>query len=319
MRRAFLVLALAACGGPAKTVVPPPLVPPPPRPAVRLQVTIVDATIDGRKPDGTPWDDDSAPPPPALRGALAAYLAGHPELEGTTYLLGEPVDVPGVLASAKKSSAPDPLVFVELGKQAFRTTLAPGQFHPTWRFPFLVSASPDAADLLRITVVDWDGPAQFDVVGEKLMPVKDLFTGPVIEVGRFGSVARLVLEVAPAPEASGHHRAAVAGRDGWTDAGVSLVAGQEITIRAAGEVCSKPGDRSYCAGPEGQPRTSDASLPGFEPRNHAGLVAAVGDTRFFVGRELRFVAPSSGPLLLRVNDADTGNNSGELEVDVEVR
>src|SRR5262249_49702710 len=117
----------------------------------------------------------------------------------------------------------------------------------------------------------------------------------------------------------GGRRRAVAARAGWPEAGVMVVAGEEVVLRAVGEVCTKGTDRSRCAGPEGQPRTAETSLPGFEARGHGALDGGIGDTRFFVGRDRRFVAPSSGPLLLGVNDSDLGNNSGELEVEVEVR
>jgi hypothetical protein len=152
-----------------------------------------------------------------------------------------------------------------------------------------------------------------------LVPVRDLFANPTLEVGRFGSVAKLLLQAAPAPELATRKRVALSARDGWTPTGVLIVAGQDVILRAAGEVCTKGADRSRCAGPEGQPRTADTSLPGFEARGHGGLVGGIGDTRFFVGRDRRFVAPSSGPLLLGVNDSDLGNNSGDFEVEIEVR
>ncbi len=329
MKKLLLVTFAAACGGAATPPVAPVVGPPaetvPPAPVVaaplRLQLTIVSASVDGKKPDGSAWDDDGTPPPPpAVRGSLASYLAAHPELEGASHLIGEPVDVPGLLRSARASSAPDPMVYVEIDGRVFRTTLAPGQFQPVWRFPLVVTASPDSGQVARITVVDWDGPAQADIIGDKIVPLRTLAAEPVIELGRFGNVERLVLEVAPAPASLGsRRRAAVAGRDGWIDSGVTLVAGQEVSVRAAGEVCSKPADRTRCAGPEGQPRPGDGNLPGLEARGHAALVGAVGDTRFFLGREIRFVAPSSGPLLVGVNDNDPMNNSGELELLIEAR
>lgn len=319
--RKILCLLLAACGG-AATVVPPtpPPKPPEPRPPARIQITILSGSIDGKKPDGSAWDDETTVPvPPQTGGILAAYLAAHPELEGTSHLIGEPVDVPGVLAAARRSSAPDPMVYLEVAGKTFRSTLAPGQFQPVWRFPLVVEVSPDSTDVARITVVDWDGPGQFDIIGEKVLPAKELFARPVLELGRFGNVAELVLEVSPSPPPPQKRRVAVAARDGWSPTGIAIAAGQEVTIRAAGEVCTKGADRSRCSGPEGQPRVAETNLPGFEARGHGGLVGGLGDTRFFIGRDARFVAPSSGLLLLDVNDADASNNRGELEVEVEVK
>jgi hypothetical protein len=323
---AAIAAATWACGGaapPAPTVPPvvtppPPVVAPPPTLAPEvLRVTVLSASIDGKKPDGSPWDEENAAlAPPAVRGSLAAFLASHRELEGTTHLIGEPVDVPGTLAAARKSSAPDPVVYLETPQATFRTTLAPGQFQPVWRFPFL--ALPGEA-MLRVTVVDWDGPAQADVIGDTLIPLRELAARPIIELPRFGNVERLTLEIAPAGALAARRRVAVAGRDGWIDSGLDLVAGQEVIVRAAGEVCSRGADRARCAGPEGQPQPAPTSLPGFEARPHAGLVGAVGDVRFFIGRELRFRAASSGHFLLGVNDSELANNSGELEVDIELR
>jgi len=315
-----LVIALGACGG--STAGRAPIVTPPtgPRPPVRLQITVLSASIDGKKPDGTAWDDEASPSPPAQTGGLlAGYLAAHPELEGTSHLIGEPVDVPGVLAAARKSSAPDPMVYLEIAGKTFRTTLAPGQFQPVWRFPLIASLSPDTTDVVRITVVDWDGPGQVDIIGEKVLPAKDLFARPVLEIGRFGNVAGLVLEIAETPAVPTKKRVAVAARDGWVQSGILVAAGQEVSIRAAGEVCTKGADRTRCSGPEGQPRTAETNLPGFEARGHGALVGGIGDTRFFVGRDVRFVAASSGPLLLGINDSDVSNNNGDLEVEVEVR
>ena len=250
-----------------------------------------------------------------MRGVLDRWQAAHPELDGTDALIGEPVDVPGVLAAARKSPGPDPLVLVEVGKTVYRTTLAPGQFQPVWKFPLVATLGPD--DAIQITVIDWDGPETFDIIGDTLVPSKTLLASRSIELPRFGNVERLLLEVVPAPSTAASRRVVVAGRDGWVQSGITLTAGQTVTIRAAGEVCTKGSDRTRCSGPEGQPRLSDASIPGFEKTGHGALLGAVGDVRFFIGRERRFVAPSSGPLLLGVNDGNQENNSGSYEAAID--
>src|SRR5262249_52240298 len=139
-----LALALAACGATARP--PEPATQPAgPRPPVRLQLTVLSAAVEGHKPDGSAWDVEGAATAAAQPGgALANYFAAHPELEGTGHLIGEPVDVPGLLASARTSSAPDPMVFVEIGGKVFRSTVAPGQFTPVWNFPLVIDLSPDS-------------------------------------------------------------------------------------------------------------------------------------------------------------------------------
>src|SRR5262249_18259590 len=167
MRTLFLLL-LGACGGAAAVVPPtPPPKPPEPRPPVRIQITILSGSIDGKKPDRSARGQEALAPVPRQTGGIpAAYPAGPPEPEGPTHLIGEPVDVPGVLAAARRTSAPDPMVYLEVAGKTFRSTLAPGQFQPVWRFPLVVEVSPDSTDVARITVVDWDGPGQFDIIGE---------------------------------------------------------------------------------------------------------------------------------------------------------
>lgn len=304
-------LYLAACGG--KVVAPPPP-PEPPKPQ-RIVLTVVSASLDGRRSDGSAWDDGETVPPPHVRGVVDRWQAAHPELDGTDATIGDPVDVPGVLVSARKSPGPDPLVLVEVGSAVYRTTLAPGQFQPVWRFPLLATAGPE--DSVQITVIDWDGPQTFDIMGYTVLPAKTLLAGRTLEVPRFGNVERMLLEVAPAPPMAAHRRVVVAGKDGWVQAGVILTAGQTVTVRAAGEVCTKGSDRTRCSGPEGQPRVSEANVPGFEKKGHGALLGAVGDVRFYLGRERRFVAASSGPLLLGANDVDPDNNSGAYEVAID--
>ena len=51
---------------------------------------------------------------------------------------------------------------------------------------------------------------------------------------------------------------------------------------------------------------------------HGALIAAVGDVRFSVRRQLSFVAPSSGRLLLGINDKDTRDNRGSYAVRIEL-
>jgi hypothetical protein len=199
----------------------------------------------------------------------------------------------------------------------YRSPVRPGALEPVWGFPFVVELADD--DLVHISVIDWDDWSTYDVIGDRIVSGRELLAGPVLELPRLGMVGRLTLTVAPLASTEARHRVAVSGRPAWSETGVSLVAGQDVTILAAGEICSKGDDRSKCAGPEGQRKPAESNLPGFEAVGHAALVGQVGDTRFVIGRERRFIAPSSGPLVLGINDRDTGNNRGELEVSIGIR
>jgi hypothetical protein len=297
---------------------------PPPVPRT-IVVTIEAATIDAAKPDGAAWDDKSPKGDkdkakawlPQPGSPLHDYVRQHPELDGTELYIGQPVEMPSVIDGAAESASADPMVIVQAGERVFRSPLRAGQFHPVWQFPLLVTVMP--ADELRVTVVDWDGPSAYDVLGETTVTGATLTAGKPIDLPRFGSVERLSIRVADAP-ASVTHRVAVPGRPTWTETGIPVIAGQEVIILATGRVCSKGDDKGYCAGPEGQVNPSESSnVRGFEKRGHGVLVGAVGDVRFVIGRERRFVAPSSGPLLLGVNDSDAGNNKGEFEAAVTLR
>lgn len=323
MRLVWLIAALAAACGPgggrpaAKAPGAPVETKPAPPAERRVLLTVLSGSIDGARADGTPWDDRKRKPAAftAAGGPMSRWLAQHPELEGAEAWIGQPVELGGVTESALESTAADPMVLVEVGGKVFRSPLRPGQFQPVWQFGVVVKVKAD--DVVRLTVVDWDGAADYDVIGEKVLEGAALLGGKVVEVPRFGNVEKLTLTVEDAP-AEARHRVSVPARPTWTDTGIPVIAGQDVIIMAAGTVCTAGDDRARCAGPEGQ-SAHEKNVKGFEKRGHGMLIGAVGDVRFVVGRERRFLAPSTGPLLLGVNDVDSGNNKGELEVSVTVK
>jgi len=312
----------------ADVVEPPP--PPPPPPVDIVTITVVSAEVEGKMPDGEDWD---AKVPSALGGIpapITGYLEQHPELLDTATFLGVPVDSPKLEELAAKSPGADPMVILEVGGKIFRTPVRPRQFNPVWDFPLtflygqrekLVGVPRDAS--VQIHVVDYDGPHLYDTIGSMLVGLPELTTGKLRTLGPFGSVKKLVLkvDVVPLPDPTpmpSSVRLAVPGSAAWTDTGVDLVAGQRVSIEAADEVCSKGGDVNRCSGPEGQRKSSSYNVTGFDKLGHAALIGAVGDTRFAVRRGLQFVAPSSGRLLLGINDKDVHDNRGSYAVRIEV-
>jgi hypothetical protein len=269
-------------------------------------------------PDGKKWDEGpaAAAKTATQSGPLATWLRAHPEVDGAEGMLGDPALAPGVLEDARKSDAPDPVAFLEVGRTIVRTPLQARSFQPAWGFAFVVELMPDTSDTLRLAVYDWDGPEQLEAIGTHVMPARALI-GPerVRELPRFGNVAKLTLLVEPAAPSNVEKRLAVPGKPTWTETGLEVLAGQSLTIEASGQVCTG-GDK--CDYPDGQPAPHDKNEKGFESRGHGALIGAIGDTRFFVGRERRIVAPASGRLVLGVNDRDTDNNSGRYDVRVRV-
>lgn len=319
----------AAAEEPAPPPAPPPLPPPPEGWLVTL--TVVSAEVAGRMPNGENWDDKKLPATSGVPQPIARYLEQHPELFGTEAFVGVPIDAPKLEEESANTPAADPMVIVEIGDRVFRTTVKPRQFNPVWDFPitFLVGKHGDrhgvAMDAnVQLHVVDYDGPSAYDTIGSTLLAVSDLGKQKVHVIGPIGNVTKLTLRVderpLPSEAAPPPHkiRLAVPGKELWTATGVELIAGQRVTIEAADEVCSKGGSLTHCSGPEGQRTTSSYNQPGFEKVGHGALVAAVGDTRFPVKRQLSFVAPSSGTLLLGINDKDTKDNRGSYAVRIEV-
>lgn len=313
---------------PPDAAVPDATPPPPPKTGEIVQVTVVSADIRGSMPNNESWDGNQAVG--SVPRPLERYLYLHPELEDTRKSLGIPVDIEDLPARASKSPAADPMVLIEVGDAAFRSPVELRAFHPLWDFSFQFlhgslgerQGVPRGA-MVRIHVVDYDGPDHFDAVGSVVLSMDELLSKPVHELGPFGSVDKLTLQVRvldePEDVEGGRSvRLAVPGSPSWIDTGIDVVAGQRVWIQAADEMCTTRKSDSTCSGPEGQRSTSESNLRGFEAIGHGTLVGAVGDTRFVVRRGLRFVAPASGRLRLGVNDRDTGNNRGAYAVHVMV-
>jgi hypothetical protein len=302
-----------------------PPAPPPPPPPERYLVTVHAVSVDPRRPDGSPWDDGATEPKPTPLPAepMASYLKRHPELIETVAVLGDPALDPEVARNARKTPGADPIVFIGIGDEIFRSPVMPG-VGDTHLSGFTIVTPPLAADaIFAVTVVDRDGPDVFEVLGTTTAPLTQMTAGAIIELPRFGAVASLTFKVKPvAAEPNAPPRVtklAIPGKPTWTDSGIDLVAGQDVLIEAAGEVCTKGDSRVHCGGPEGQAKPAESNLPGFATRGHGGLIAAIGDVRFAVGRELHFSAPVSGRLYLGINDKDDGNNQGRFDVRVTVR
>jgi hypothetical protein len=327
-------LALVACAQrPPDPTAPPPTQPrpalPPPDPPELVQMTVVSAEIQGQMASGTAWDGDDESPIP-IPPPLARYLEQHPEI--ATDWLGVPIEDEKLPEHAQASPAPDPVVVIELGDgPVFRSHAVPRSFTPLWDFSFRFVRGqlgeypgvPRGATA-RIHVLDYDGPARLEPIGTAVVPLDGLLTQPVATIGPFGGVTSLVLQtrILPPPADPGavllEQRVSVPGQGPWVDTGVVLQAGQRVLIRAADQACTGP-DLRFCSGPEGQ-RTADTrnNLPGFSALGHGALVAAVGDVRLAVQRQVAFVAAASGRLLLGVNDRHTENNSGAYEAHIMV-
>lgn len=111
----------------------------------------------------------------------------------------------------------------------------------------------------------------------------------------------------------------VSGTAAWTDSGVDLAAGQQLTITASGTVLHNVAGNDGCD-PAGEPATSGHGANVIGCPNHASLIGKIGDAGapFLVGRALSVPSAAAGRLYLGVNDNDLSNNGGSYSADVSV-
>jgi hypothetical protein len=105
----------------------------------------------------------------------------------------------------------------------------------------------------------------------------------------------------------------VSAREAWTDAGIEVRGGQQISFRADGEVRWGPSRRDGAGGERNSPRNTGRPLP---DRPAAALIGRVGNgDPFFIGDDqspLRM--RGSGRLYLGINDDVFADNTGSLRV-----
>lgn len=123
----------------------------------------------------------------------------------------------------------------------------------------------------------------------------------------------------------------VLGNIAWTDAGIDVVQGQEVSFEAAGRISLQKGNPQAECGPDGydlmtvqQPLTE---------RNLGALIGKVvvavtvikdektGEERteevfelFFIGARNKVAMPTAGRLFLGINELVVGDNAGEFIV-----
>jgi hypothetical protein len=111
----------------------------------------------------------------------------------------------------------------------------------------------------------------------------------------------------------------VPGDVAWRDTGLLVRAGEDVIIRASGEIrwTDRASDRANAAGSLSGARTAGAPLPGLPA---GALIARVGQSEPFlaVARGGRIRMPQSGRLMLGINDDNVSDNGGEFEVTIEI-
>jgi hypothetical protein len=105
-------------------------------------------------------------------------------------------------------------------------------------------------------------------------------------------------------------------RTHWTDSGIDVRSGQDVTFAAAGEVRWGPNRRDGAAGERNSPVNQGRPMP---YRNAAALIGRIGPDGdpFFIGDERQPIRMrASGRLFLGLNDDYLQDNSGALRVTI---
>lgn len=288
-------------------------------------LTVVNAEIEPKRPTGETWHSPSAKKGDDALLGLAAKWALTAE--------GVPGPLATILGSAfTQGTSPDPTrdrtgpaPYVRIS-WANERVVTPTQWNtvlPSWEYRLVID--PPSEGPMTLTVIDLDGnagQAVDDPIGTLLVDPEKFRRKGILTLGPFGAVKSITLVVAPFSEAdfrSEKKGIRVDGRTPWTGSGVTVIAGQSITISATGQVTPTVGQVS--CGPEGfaLPRWRGYSWQPDSP--HCGLLARIGESLklTYVGAGGTFRAAGSGELYFGPNDKDLGNNKGEFDVDVSVK
>ncbi|MCK5635257.1 MAG: hypothetical protein KAI06_09225 [Anaerolineales bacterium] len=109
----------------------------------------------------------------------------------------------------------------------------------------------------------------------------------------------------------------VEAREGWNNTHIEVEEGDLLTITyVSGKWSPWPGDRYDAIGSGGDPRCRCNVMEGV---SHAALIGRIGDHEpFLVGERYHHSIGESGLLYLGINDVDLNDNSGHLQVKVEI-
>jgi hypothetical protein len=126
----------------------------------------------------------------------------------------------------------------------------------------------------------------------------------------------------------------VVGSVAWTDTGIDVIQGQELSFEAEGSISLQKGNPQAECGPDGYDlRTVQQPLM---ERNLGALIGKVvvavsvvkdektGEEKteeiselFFIGAKSRVAMPTKGRLFLGINELVVGDNAGEFTVSIE--
>jgi Ca2+-binding EF-hand superfamily protein len=144
-----------------------------------------------------------------------------------------------------------------------------------------------------------------------------------IDTNRDGVVSRREFDsaggTAPGGTGAASQRVRVNAQQRWTDTGITVRAGDVVTVDASGEI-QMSDDAGDTASPAGSHRGRKAPDAPVQNQLAGGLIGKIGDyPPIFIGERTTVTAPVSGRIYLGVNDDHLPDNNGEFVVNLGVR
>lgn len=197
------------------------------------------------------------------------------------------------------------------------------------RFEIVVAATADTSGDVDLEVThvefpaDEDGATYIDDLVDTAKVNQFLSDEALGELDAWGSIQ---LGFEPDEEDPGEGsvstHVSVQATERWTDTGLDVAEGDEITFGATGRIFDDLGGRpDQSFEPDGLADTEGRhSGDPYRPFNHAVLVGRIGEdgVPFSIGSSLDLTAEEEGRLFLGINDSALEDNGGTYEVDIEV-
>ena len=296
------------------------------------KITVVSVEAEPRRPDGRAWDEaanEGTPARSALCGLLGigagvagAYATGG--LGGLAAGVGTRSSCASILGvregGGPQPEAPDLEVEFRFGERVVKTPVATKQFVAKLEYPILVTEADLAAKHVRVHVADVDAE-QAETMASLVVPASQFARPGPVSLNKPPGLRELSLLVERVKRGTLRREATVTvpGNQRAVETDVVVLAGQRVTMKPAGQVCTRwLLHDDVCAGPDGSAEGALRSynIEGFGQSNHLALLALIGDEQVEVGAEKSFDATSTDNIVFFVNDADTGNNRGDFRVSI---
>jgi hypothetical protein len=305
LRSTLLCVAIAGCAH-----APWPGSPDATADATTYRVTVVGATIEARRPDGTPWNVTKPDKTWTIIGSALGLAVGQGALGAA---------VGDWVAGDEKNYPPAPLVELNVGGTKYSTVALEPTLSPAWDQDLLLDLK-DTRSTDEVVIIVRDGVTG-QVVGTTKRTVDALVSRNAQTLTDIPNVPSLNLRVQPARIERASYVIVVPGRGETT---IPVAGGDVLSLEARGQVCVAP-DRCFeAAGDQTQEstgllgrrryRNAQSNWHHFEGVPHGSLVGILSGTPIYFGASSTYHVPRAGTLQLFVNDAKPDDNTLQFTV-----